>query len=46
MTDKHSYAAPSCEYETMTVAWSLLDGSDLTDDGAGDFMTGGDEYEF
>ena len=41
-----TYAAPVCEYDTLTVPGPLLTGSDLTDDGAGDFLVSGEEYEF
>ena len=41
-----TYAAPVCEYDTMTVPRPLLTGSDLTDEGAGDFLVSGEEYDF
>ncbi|MBO4670775.1 MAG: hypothetical protein J5640_02905 [Bacteroidales bacterium] len=40
------YAAPCCEYDIICEATALLGGSDLTDDGAGDVLTGGEEYTF
>jgi hypothetical protein len=46
MTKALKYAAPSCEYDKMAMATALLSGSDLTDDGAGDFLTDGGEFEF
>ena len=42
----HPYAPPVCEYDKMIEATALLAGSDLTDDGAGDFLTDGGEFEF
>lgn len=39
-----TYAAPRCEYDTMTEPATLLAASDLTDEGAGDFLTPGDIY--
>lgn len=41
-----SYATPSCEYDNYLEATALLAGSDLTDDGAGEFLTSGGEFEF
>ena len=41
-----SYATPSCEYDNYLEATALLAGSDLTDDGAGEFITSGGEFEF
>lgn len=38
------YAPPVCEYDTYSAAAGILTGSDLTDDGAGDFLLPGDEY--
>ena len=41
-----SYLPPLCEQEEYLIGESLLSGSDLTDDGAGGFLDGGDEFEF
>ncbi len=43
---RFSYATPSCEYDNYFEATALLAGSDLTDDGAGEFITSGGEFEF
>lgn len=40
------YAAPCCEFDGIIEATALLGGSDLTDDGAGDMLTNGDEFTF
>ncbi|MBP5559194.1 MAG: hypothetical protein J6X71_05460 [Bacteroidales bacterium] len=40
------YATPRCEYDNYLEATALLAGSDLTDDGAGEFITSGGEFEF
>lgn len=40
------YLTPKCEYEVSIVVETLFTGSDLTDEGPGDILTGGDEYEF
>lgn len=40
------YTTPRCEYDVFVEAVALLSGSDLTDDGAGGFLDGGDEFEF
>ena len=39
-----TYAPPACEYDIYSAAAGILTGSDLTDDGAGDFLLPGDEY--
>lgn len=44
---KSPYATPRCEYDKyLEAAACILAGSDLTDDGPGEFLTGGGEYEF
>ena len=43
---KPPYATPRCEYDNYLEATALLSGSDLTDDGPGEFLTSGGEYEF
>lgn len=40
------YAPPVCEFNNYLAANYILAGSDLTDDGAGDFLQPGDEYTF
>ena len=40
------YSAPCCEYDRIIEAAALLQGSDLTDDGAGEFLTDGGEFTF
>ena len=39
------YATPRCEYEKYE-SLEVLASSDLTDDGAGEFITSGGEFEF
>ena len=39
------YATPRCEYEKYE-SLEVLASSDLTDDGAGEFLTSGGEFEF
>lgn len=41
-----NYAPPACEFNNYLAANYILAGSDLTDDGAGDFLQPGDEYTF
>lgn len=38
------YERPLCEAEEYITKQALLAGSDLTDDGAGEFLIPGDEY--
>lgn len=38
------YAPPLCEYDNYFEATALLTGSDLTDEGAGDFLLPGDDF--
>ena len=40
------YTTPCCESIATLEAAALLVGSDLTDNGAGDLLTGGEEYTF
>lgn len=40
------YAPPVCEYNNFSAAAGILTGSELTDDGAGEFLIPGDEYTF
>lgn len=40
------YECPLCETEEHQVPVSILTGSELTDDGAGDFLVPGEEYTF
>ena len=41
----NKYQAPRCEAEEYIInSGAILAGSDLTDDGAGDFLQPGDEY--
>lgn len=42
---KSFYAAPRCEYDKYE-SLEVLASSDLTDDGAGEFLTSGGEFEF
>lgn len=42
---KAFYAAPRCEYGKYE-SLEVLASSDLTDDGAGEFLTSGGEFEF
>ena len=42
----YPYATPSCEFDNYLEVTALLAGSDLTDDGAGEFITSGGEFEF
>ncbi len=39
------YATPRCEYDNYE-SLEVLASSDLTDDGAGDYLTDGGEFEF
>ena len=39
------YAPPRCEYDICQFAAGLLAGSELTDDGAGDFILPGEEFD-
>ena len=45
MTDSFPYATPRCEYDKLE-SLELLSSSDLTDDGAGEFLTDGGEFDF
>jgi hypothetical protein len=38
------YAPPRCEYDYYSAAAGILSGSELTDDGAGDFLIPGEEF--
>ncbi|MBO4476616.1 MAG: hypothetical protein J5737_07850 [Bacteroidales bacterium] len=40
------YAPPRCEYERLNVREALLGESDLSDEGPGDALTGGEEFVF
>lgn len=43
--NKRFYTVPLCETEVYKLQ-DLLASSDLTDDGAGDYLTDGGEFEF
>ena len=40
------YAPPACEYNNYSAVAGILTGSELTDDGAGEFLIPGDEFNF
>lgn len=40
------YAPPRCEYQSVTGLAPLLTGSELTDDGPGEFLVPGEEFNF
>ena len=40
-----TYAPPKCEYDNYLTAGIILTGSELTDDGAGDFILPGEEFD-
>ncbi|MBO4455999.1 MAG: hypothetical protein J5759_06100 [Bacteroidales bacterium] len=44
--NRRYYTPPRCEYGSSIVVEALLNGSDLTDGGAGDFIENGDEFVF
>ena len=44
---RHKYIVPLCETESLISAVAgMLTGSELTDDGAGEFLIPGDEFNF
>ena len=43
-TYKFTYCAPQCAIEEDYPSAALLAGSELTDDGAGDFLVPGEEF--
>ena len=40
------YTPPLCEYNNYSAVAGMLAGSELTDDGAGEFLIPGDEFNF